>query len=156
MEEFRDWIIDEHSLVVDFISSRVAKMTLKATIYPDIEKLYRFLYDAQIVRCSLQEVLDFERRIHCSSVIQKELEDKNEGEDMNCSMECLNLLCDFGISNTHSLTEEETNLLFISSIDRSFFYMRLMKKIKKRVKQYPDLRLSFVSLIKKKGLLRVV
>ena len=46
---------------------------------------------------------------------------------MNCSMECLNLLCDFGISNTHSLTEEETGILFISSIDRSFFYMTLNK-----------------------------
>jgi hypothetical protein len=156
MEEFMDWIIDEHGLAVDFLSSRVAKMTLKAIIYPDIEKLYNFLYDAQIVRCSLQEVLDFEEQIHCSCVIQKGLDDKNEGESMNCSMECLNLLCDFGISNTHSLTEEETSLLFISSIDRSFFYVRLMKKIKKAVKQYPDLRLSIVSLIKKKGLWKVL
>lgn len=156
MENFMDWIIDEHGLVVDFISSRVAKITLKATICPDIEKLYNFLYDAQIVCYSLQEVLDLKERIHCSSVIQKGLEDKNEEENMNCSMGCLDLLCEFGISNTHSLTEEETNLLFISSIDCSFFYVRLMKKIKNAVKQYPDLRLSIVSLIKKRGLLEVV
>lgn len=152
MENFMDWIIDEHGLIIDFLSFRTAKMTLKATIYPNIEKLYHCLHDVQIVRYPLQDVLDFKKRMNCSETLQKQFKDKKIEEDVRCSINCLNILCDFGISNTHTLTEEETGPLFLSSIDQSFFHLRLMKKIKKTVKQYPDLHLSIVSLIQKESL----
>lgn len=154
MEEFMDWIIDEHSLIIDFLSFRTAKITLKATIYPNIEKLYDYLHDAQIVCCTLKEVLDFKEQQNCPNKLLQQPKDKKVGEDMHNSISCLNLLCDFGISNTHTLTEEETGPLLLSSIDQCFFHLRLMKKIKKTVKQYPNLRLSIASLIQKESLLR--
>jgi len=157
MEEFMDWIIDEHGLIVDFLSFRTAKITLKATIYPDIEKLYHCLHDAQIVRCSLQDVLDFKKQRNRPRTLNEPFGNKKAEaeEEMCCSMNCLDILCDFGIFNTHTLTEEENSPLFLSSIDQSFFHMRLMKKIKKTVKQYPDLRSSIVSLIQKKSMLQM-
>lgn len=152
MEKFLDWIIDEKNVTTGFFSSD-AKVKLQAKIYPNIESLYNFLYENQIVKMPFETTVEA-IRLQRKNGLYTGYYDNNFDYDFEQALEVVNLLVAFCKTQQYSLTETAHAFLSISSTGNEHTYKRAMSKIKNNIReQLPNLRMLLVAFLKEKNII---
>lgn len=152
MEKFLDWIIDEKNVTTGFFSSD-AKVKLQAKIYPNIESLYNFLYENQIVKMPFETTVE---AIHLKSKdnLLYITYCNNFDYDFEQAFKVVNLLVTFSATQQYSFTETAHAFLSISSTGNEHTYKRAMNKIKNNIReQLPNLRMLLVAFLKEKNII---
>lgn len=151
MEKYLGWIIDEHDVTRGFLSDGQVK--LEANVYPDIEHLYNFLRDNNLVMTSFSHLMDYVRNNSYRNIyrysFQRSLSYSEEKD-----LKILNAIAGYSNATKYNITKTGHALLSISSTGGERTRARAMAKIKEWVRDsLPNPRQGVVTFLKKENLI---
>lgn len=151
MERYLGWIIDEHDVTRGFLSDGQVK--LEANVYPDVEHLYNFLRDNNLVTTSFSYLMDTVRNYSYRNIygssFQRSLSYSEEKD-----LQILNAVAGYSNATRYNITKTGHALLSISSTGGERTRARAMAKIKEWVRDsLPNPRQGVVAFLKKENLI---
>lgn len=147
MEAYLDWIIDEKRVSTGFLSDGLVK--LDADIYPNVETLYCFLKENDIVSTSYSYLISI---VKSSIYRYSNLRSLSYQEEKD--LKILNAMVEFSNIERHRTIKSAHSILSISSTGSSRTERRAMNKIKEWIRDsLPNPRKKLIEHLKRKKLI---
>lgn len=152
MEKYLGWIIDEHDVALGFFRGD-GQVKLEANVFPDIEHLYNFLKDNNIVSTSFSYLIDVVRiysyRNSYGYSFQRSLSYSEEKD-----LKILNAVAEYSNATKYSITKTAHAILSISQTGGERTRARAMGKIKEWVRDsLPNPRQGVIAFLKRENLI---
>jgi hypothetical protein len=150
MEKYLGWIIDAKDIAGWFLGDGVVK--LEANIYPDVEELYKFLLENNIVSTSftgLMDYIQYGQYLSYNRIFRRSLSYEEEKD-----LIILNSIFEYRKLKIFKTTKSAHAILSISATGGSRTTARAMNKIKEWIREtLPNPRQDLINCLKDKGLI---